>query len=123
MTASGFRVSLSLSTALLGAALAAQTVPEGYGAAPVALPGNANQPAVLPNGTAWFTGTELQWLEAGQPLRTLLGYPAPAFGAFTLPVGMRHLMSPVFRSYFTISDHGGPIAAIDPPSKFTVRNS
>src|SRR5688572_31806829 len=38
-------------------------------------------------------------------------------GASCTPVGIRHTMSPVLRLYFTISDHGGAAAVIDPPGK------
>src|SRR5262245_9149968 len=47
------------------------------------------------------------------------GMCAPVFagrlasaGAVTPPSGMRHLISPVFKSYAVISDHGGPIAVM-----------
>ena len=47
------------------------------------------------------------------------GICAPVFGgsfasagAVTPPSGMRHLISPVFKSYAVISDHGGPIAVM-----------
>src|SRR5262249_27590243 len=40
-------------------------------------------------------------------------------GASCTPVGIRHTISPVLRSYFTISDHGGAAAVIDPPAKLT----
>src|SRR5688500_13288547 len=30
-------------------------------------------------------------------------------GALTVPVGIRHLTSPLLRSYAVISDHGGPM--------------
>jgi hypothetical protein len=38
-------------------------------------------------------------------------------GASCTPVGIRHTISPVFKSYFTISDHGGAAAVIEPPGK------
>src|SRR5688572_17224158 len=38
-------------------------------------------------------------------------------GASCTPVGIRHTISPVLRLYFTISDHGGADAVIDPPVK------
>ena len=43
-------------------------------------------------------------------------------GASTSPVVMRHLMSPVFRSYYTISDQAAT-ADITPPGNATVMNS
>jgi hypothetical protein len=68
------------------AGLASQIVPPGYQASVQTLPSTASYPAVLPNGTAWFDGSDVVWLEHGQAPRSLLHFAAPRFGAFTLPL-------------------------------------
>jgi hypothetical protein len=40
------------------------------------------------------------------------GFTFSSGGAVMPPWGTRHLISPVFKSYAVISDHGGPIAVI-----------
>src|SRR5262249_2446334 len=76
----------------LRAGAAAQTNVEGYAATLRPLPANASYPAVLPTAGAWFTGTDLQLLENGQPLRTLLSYGSFTFGAFTLALDSATLL-------------------------------
>lgn len=71
---------------LFSAWLMSQAVPPGYQAAVQTLPSTASYPAVLPNGAAWFDGSDVIWLENGQAPRSLLHFTAPRFGAFTLPL-------------------------------------
>jgi hypothetical protein len=71
---------------LFAACLMSQAVPPGYQATVQTLPSTASYPAALPNGTAWFDGSDVIWLENGQAPRSLLHFAAPRFGAFSLPL-------------------------------------
>ncbi|MEC7584364.1 MAG: hypothetical protein VYE77_08600 [Planctomycetota bacterium] len=63
--------------------LPAQTLPEGYATDTTALPTGANSILVIPEGTAWFDGTDLVFTRHGQAPQTLLQFASSRFGAFT----------------------------------------
>ncbi|MGE3172395.1 MAG: hypothetical protein AB7O97_07185 [Planctomycetota bacterium] len=80
------RLAAPAATVALLAAAPAQTLDEGYHSTVTALPAAAHSVAVVDAGTVWFDGTDLVLQPEGQPARTLLQFPTPRFGAFTLPL-------------------------------------
>jgi hypothetical protein len=68
------------------ARVCAQNIAEGYADSAQALPAAASLPVVMPDGTAWFDGSDVVWNENGQPPRSLLHFSPPRFGGFALPL-------------------------------------
>lgn len=73
-------------------AAAGQQPADGYGDAPIALPGGTSLAAVAPAGLLTFDGAQLRCTPAGQPSVTLLTFTAFRFGSFLLPVGSTHAL-------------------------------
>lgn len=71
---------------------ATQQFDAGYQHSLAALPSNATTPCNHQLGTVYFDGSDL-WLErTGQPRTSLLTFPVPRFGAFTVPFGNDELL-------------------------------
>lgn len=70
--------SLALTSLLRG-----QTLPEGYATDTTAIPTGAGSSLVIPDGAAWFDGTDLVLTRHGQAPQTLLQFANSRFGAFT----------------------------------------
>lgn len=101
MTTSGLPFSLvprrsptapRLVACLLAAAASAQNLAEGHATSLRSLPAGTAVAIALPNGTAWFDGSDVRLEEPGLPPRSLLHFSAPRFGSFLLPIDATQLL-------------------------------
>ncbi len=82
-----------LLVSLIGTALAAQQLAEGYTSRREPLPAGTNSPVVLPGGDhVYFDGNDLWRQTPGQSAQSLLHLPTFVFGSFTIEAGPAQLL-------------------------------